>query len=107
MEATMMAFLLLFLFLAGQGPAANSPADTALLDAAQQNDLPGVTRALQQGANINAKTRYNSNALMLASMNGNLEMVRLLIDRGSDMNVRDTFYNFTLLGAAMLNGRTD
>jgi ankyrin repeat protein len=99
--------LFLVLILAGQGPAANTAADSALLDAAQQNDLPGVTRALQQGANVNAKTRYSATALMLGAMNGNLEMVRLLAERGADLNVRDTFYSFTPMGAAMLNGRVD
>jgi len=97
----------ILLLIALQAPAANSAADTALLDAAQQNDLPGVTRALQQGASINAKTRYNATPLMLGAMNGNLEIVRLLIERGADMNIRDTFYGFTPMAAAMMNGRVD
>jgi outer membrane protein assembly factor BamB len=100
-------FLVFVLLLAGQAPAQNSVADTALLDAAQQNDLPGVTRALQQGANVNAKTRYNATALTLGAMNGNLDIVRVLIERGADLTVRDTFYGFTPMSAAMMNGRID
>ena len=104
----MMSFLsLILLVMALQAPAANSTADTALLDAAQQNDLSAVTRALQQGARVNAKTRYDATALMLGAMNGNIEIVRLLIERGADMNVRDTFYGFTPMAAAMMNGRAD
>ena len=74
--------------------------DEALLDAAQQNDLPAVRRALERGADINAKTRYNATALLFAAMNANLEMVRLLVDRGVDLTVEDTFYGFTAIGMA-------
>lgn len=92
---------ILFVFLAGvQQPSA----DTALLEAAQQNDLPGVTRALQQGANVNAKTRYNSTALMLGAMNGNTEMVRLLAERGADLKVQDSFYGMGPIGVAAMGG---
>jgi len=98
---------LLLLFVALQAPAGNAAADTALLDAAQQNDMAGVAKALEQGANVNAKTRYNATALMFGAMNGNLEIVRLLLERGADMNVRDTFYGFTPMAAAMMNGRVD
>jgi outer membrane protein assembly factor BamB len=100
-------FLFLILLFAGQTPAPNSASDTALLDAAQQNDLAGVTRALQQGANVNAKTRYSATALMFGAMNGNLDVVRLVAERGADLNVRDTFYGFTPMAAAMMNGRVD
>jgi outer membrane protein assembly factor BamB len=104
----MTAFLYWILLLTTfQAPAVNTAADTALLDAAQQDSLPGVTRALQQGANVNAKTRYNATALMLGAMNGNIDIVRLLIERGADMNVRDTFYGFTPMAAAMMNGRAE
>ena len=101
------AALFLLLLSGAQGPAQNTSADTALLDAAQQNDVQAVTRALQQGANVNAKTRYSATALTLGAMNGNLEIVRLLLDRGADLAVRDTFYGMTPLTAAMTNGRME
>jgi outer membrane protein assembly factor BamB len=96
------------LLLAGvQRPVPSSPADNALLDAAQQNDLPGVTRALERGANVNAKTRYNATALVFASMNGNLDMVKVLGERGADLTVQDTFYGFNPIFAAMTGGHID
>src|SRR5262245_52523325 len=101
------AILVLLLLSGAQGPAPSTSADTALLDAAQQNDVQAVTRALQQGANVNAKTRYSATALTLGAMNGNLEVVRLLLERGADLAVRDTFYGMTPLTAAMTNGRME
>ena len=93
-----------FILLAG---LQQRPADTALLDAAQQNDLAGVTRALQQGANVNAKTRYNSTALIVGAMNGNIDMVRLLVERGADLTVKDSFYGMDAIGAATNSGNLD
>jgi outer membrane protein assembly factor BamB len=99
--------LVLVLLTTTQAQTTNRPVDAALLDAAQQDDLAGVQRALQQGANVNARTRYNATALTLGAMNGNLEIVRALIERGADLSVRDTFYNFTPIAAATMNGRID
>ena len=44
---------------------------------------------------------------MFGAMNGNLEIVRLMAERGADLNTRDTFYGFTPMAAAMMNGRVD
>ncbi len=93
--------LALVLLLAG----VQASPDEALLDAAQQNDLPEVRRALERGANVNAKTRYNATALLFAATNANMEMVRLLVDRDADLTVEDTFYGFTAIG--MAEGNTD
>ena len=79
---------------------AQTAPDEALLDAAQQNDLPGVRQALERGADVNAKTRYNATALLYAAINANMEMVRLLVDQDADLTVEDTFYGFTAIGMA-------
>ena len=88
--------LLLALLLAGLQASPNE----ALLDAAQQNDLAGVRQALERGADVNATTRYNATALLFAASNANMDMVRLLVDRGADMAVEDTFYGFNPIDMA-------
>src|SRR5262245_35356465 len=100
MFASILRAIFLVLLAAPQQP----PADTALLDAAQQNDVAGVRRSLEQGANVNAKTRYNSTALIIGATNGNLEMVRLVVERGADLKVQDSFYGMHAVAAAMGGG---
>ena len=105
-QSSLRAVVLLFLLVGpagGQGPASDATG-AALLDAAQRNDLPGVLRALDAGADVNATTRYESTALLLAARHVNFEMVKLLVDRGADLDVQDTFYRNTALGSA-LGGR--
>ena len=86
---------------------AQAAPDQALLDAAQQNDLPGVREALERTADVNAKTRYNATALLFAARHVNLEMVKLLVERGADLAVQDTFYRNTALGSATGGGHME
>ena len=72
-----------------------------LLAATRKGDLATVKRLLDEGANVNSRTRYDSTPLFFACDRGNLEMVRLLIERGADLNVKDNFYNATALTWAM------
>ncbi|MBS1832979.1 MAG: ankyrin repeat domain-containing protein [Acidobacteria bacterium] len=44
---------------------------------------------------------FGSTPLFLAVDRGDLDAVRLLIDRGANLNVKDTFYNATPLGWAL------
>lgn len=61
-----------------------------------------MKQLLDQGANVNAKNRYGSTALFFACDRGHFDVVKLLVDRGADMNVKDTFYNATALSWAMI-----
>lgn len=72
-----------------------------LLAATRKGDLPTVKRLLDEGANVNARTRYDSTPLFFACDRGHIEIVRLLIERGANLNVKDNFYNATALGWAM------
>jgi outer membrane protein assembly factor BamB len=104
----MASFLYFFLLVTAlQTPATNSAADNALLDAAQRGDLGAVTKMLQQGANVNAKNRYNSTPLILAALGGHGDVVKLLVDRGADLKARETFYQVDAAGAAMMNSHVD
>ncbi len=72
-----------------------------LLAATRKGDLAGVKKLLDEGADVNARTRYDSTPLFFACDRGHLEIARQLIERGADVNVKDNFYNASALGWAM------
>jgi ankyrin repeat protein len=47
---------------------------------------------------LEAKTPYGQTALYLSAMNGHEDIVRYLLDKGANTNVRDTFYKAPMLG---------
>ncbi len=63
----------------------------------RKGDAPAVTRLLDDGVDVNTKFRYNATALFYACDAGNLDIVKILLARGADMNIKDTFYGFTPL----------
>src|SRR6478736_1421822 len=68
-----------------------------LQDAARKGDAAAVTKLLDDGVDVNTKFRYNATALFYACDHGHLEVVKVLLDHGADMNLKDTFYGFTPL----------
>jgi len=78
--------LLLALVVPPQEPA---PSPEALWDAARAGDTASVVRILDAGVDVNATTRYGATALIFAADKGGLEVVRLLVTRGADVNARD------------------
>ena len=58
-----------------------------LYDAAQQDDMPAVQRLVSQGQDVNAPGDFNQTPLYQAAVNGNVEMVRLLLDHGAKTDV--------------------
>jgi ankyrin repeat protein len=71
-----------------------------LQDAARKGDAATVKRLLDEGVDVNTKFRYNATALFYACDHGHLEVVKVLLDRGADMSLKDTFYGFTPLALA-------
>jgi len=72
--------------------------DLQLIDAARKNDIDGVRKSLDAGANVNAVNKdyfdayedietSKMTALHFAVDNNNLEMVRLLRSRGADRSL--------------------
>ena len=61
----------------------------------------------RQGADVNAKARYDVTALIFAAGNGRLEAVKLLLARGADINAQDTFYRARAADMATTNGHTE
>ena len=78
-----------------------------LWNAARDGDVARVTRALENGADVNAKTRYGATALTFAADKGRIEVVKLLIERGADVNAQDSFYQMRALDMAMMNNHSD
>jgi ankyrin repeat protein len=72
--------------------------DEALLAAARKGDLASVKALYEKGAAIETKTPYGQTPLYLAAMNGHEEVVRFLIEKGANTEVKDSFYNGSILG---------
>ena len=77
-------------------------ANEDLLTASRAGDLAGVKTAIEHGAALEAKTPYGQTALYLSAMNGHLEVVRYLLEKGANTNVRDAFYKAPLLGFVVM-----
>lgn len=73
----------------------------ALRDAARTGDLAAVTRLLDAGVPVDAATRHGQTPLAFAAGAGRLEVVRLLVARGADVNALETFFRQTPLTAAL------
>lgn len=80
---------------------------------AAMGDLQEVKRLISQGANVNADmcvVSYNlcgsSTPLMMAVVNGYLEMVKFLVENGADINYRN-FYGDSALDFALTEYRDD
>jgi outer membrane protein assembly factor BamB len=95
---------------APQKPASTeAPAALAeeLWEAAREGDVARVRAALDKGADVNAKARYDRTALSFAADRGHTEVIRLLLDRGADLNVQDTFYKMRAIDMALMNEHAD
>lgn len=86
---------------------------TALIWAAACNRLETAAWLIDQGANVNHKGTFGGlthgqgiTALHLASQNGHLAMVKLLIARGADPGIRDDLHNGDAAGGATYFGQT-
>lgn len=76
--------------------------DEAIRMALDEDDLERMVQLLDEGANINAlKGAYKTTVLMEASVRGNLEVMKLLIERGADINLTDKDGWTALMGATV------
>jgi ankyrin repeat protein len=77
-----------------------------LFNAARSGDAVTVKSLLDRGVDVNTKFRYGATALSYASDKGHLEVVKLLIERKANVNVKDTFYGATPIIWAAQKGHT-
>lgn len=97
------AFFLLFSFAIALAQTPKRELNDKFWEAVRNGDLATTTALLDQGADVNAKFRYGTTALFKASERGHLEIVKLLLARGADVTVKDTFYGATALTWALDN----
>ena len=64
-----------------------------------------VKTLLANGAEVNAKDRYNQTALMCASLKGHKDVAKLLLECGADVGVR-TKKGFSALSIATERGHS-
>ncbi len=60
--------------------------DGGILKLVIKNDIPGVTKTLKTGADVNATDNKKRSLLLIATNNGHIEMATLLIKHGADVN---------------------
>jgi ankyrin repeat protein len=78
----------------GQAPPTKAE---ALSDAVRKGDAAAVTKLLDDGVDVNTKFRYDRTALSFAADRGHVDVVKVLLARGADVTVKDTFYGATAL----------
>jgi hypothetical protein len=78
-----------------------------LLEAVRKGDAVRVKALLAQGVDVNAKSPYGATGLFFAADRGNVEIVKILLDHGANVNVKDTFYGATALSWATEKDRWD
>jgi hypothetical protein len=72
-----------------------------LQDAARKGDAATVKKLIDEGVDVNTKFRYGATALFYACDHGHLDVVKVLLDKGADLTIKDSFYGFTPLTLAV------
>ncbi|WP_286706065.1 ankyrin repeat domain-containing protein [Flavobacterium sp. 38-13] len=57
-----------------------------ILELVQKNDVQGMAKALENGANVNTADNHKNSLLLIATRNGHTEMAKLLVQHGADVN---------------------
>ena len=100
-----LALLVGLSLVAGSGEA-RTPYSTMAI-AIRRGNMPEVVRLLDTGTPVNERSgKYQETPLMVAARRGTLEMVKLLVARGADVNASSPTIG-TALHAAAFRGRLD
>lgn len=103
-----MLFRLAAAWLASVALAVQSvPPTDALLEAARAGDRVRVASLLDAGGSPNAATKYGVSALGFAAERGHFDVVKLLVERGADVNVADSFYGSRPVDFALRGGHLE
>jgi outer membrane protein assembly factor BamB len=87
--------------------AVGGTADEALFAAARAGDVAGVRARLDAGVSPDAANRLGTTAAAMAADRGHTDVVRLLVERGADVNARDGFFRATPLRLALGGGHVE
>jgi ankyrin repeat protein len=85
-------------------PAASAGDADDLYRAAGDGDAGKVSRLLDSGIDVNARSSNGSYALNNAAVENHVDVVRLLLDRGADPNVRNSQGDTPLICATKYAG---
>lgn len=77
-----------------------------ILKLVERNDVNGVKKALDAGADVNTRNGKGQSLLLLATIGRHLEMATLLTERGADVNLQDDIRDSPFLYAGA-TGQTD
>ncbi len=78
--------------------------EEAFWRAAKTGDVAVVQQQLNEGIDVNSKTKYGAGALAYACDRGHTDVVRILLKSGADVNATDTFYGFSAMDWAYSGG---
>jgi ankyrin repeat protein len=87
--------------------ACRADAGEDFLAAVRKGDAARVKALLAQGADVNAKSPYGATGLFFAADRGNMEIMKILLDHGADVKVKDTFYGATPVTWAVEKGHVE
>ncbi|XP_070605896.1 M-phase phosphoprotein 8 isoform X2 [Erythrolamprus reginae] len=76
---------------------------TALIHAAEKNNLTTAALLLEAGAHVNVQQKTGETALMKACKRGNYDIVRLMIENGADCNISSKHQSTALHFAKQCN----
>jgi uncharacterized protein len=103
-------YIVAFAFLAFAGNASAADSDLSvnarLLVAARNSDMPGVERALKDGASPDARNRLGETALVIGLKKKDTVLAKAMLDAGTDVNIA-AVNGITPLMAASYAGLTD
>jgi hypothetical protein len=70
--------------------------------------LHAIVMGLLDGAtNVNLRLKDGKTLLMLAAFDGDTEIIKMLLERGADINAQEEKYGRTALGYAIWNGEAE
>lgn len=59
-----------------------------ILNLVEKNDIQGVSKALQNGADVNIRDKSKRSLLLIATINHQTELAKLLVTHGADVNLQ-------------------
>lgn len=63
--------------------------ETNIIDLVKKNDIAGVKSALDNGADVNSRDKKGRSLLLIATINRQTEMAKLLVSCKADVNLQD------------------